>query len=156
MHTIKLKNNHSVTLYDSIHELPQSRRNEVHKATLIRQHIGNDASGYPMHLEQLNQLVANMLINARRSKKVDSVFEDGEKVLQEIKNLNIHYTEIVNKTDFKSHEFHAYIYKIDNEEIVRFDDEYVNEVSIKLEKYGLKSGMVSNALNDIKKNLIPN
>ena len=156
MKTIKLKSNHTVTLYDSIKSLPQSRRNEIEKAAMMRLHVGSSTKDQSNHLSTLNEMIGGMLRAASQSNRNDEVLNHGEKVLQQLKNMNMNYYLVMDKIDIRSHEFHALIYKIDSHVVDSQDNETVDSNLSFLEKHGLKSGMVEDLIFDIKKNLIPN
>ena len=123
---------HTVTLFESIDELPIDRFTSWNKYMMIDNSIGSTFEDIDnIHLRQLA-----------------SVIDDKQKALQQIANLRELVYSIINGVNYQHHAFCCLVHSIDGVEMSDYTDTGIKETLKRLDKIGLTN-------NDIKKKIHP-
>jgi hypothetical protein len=135
MKAVKL-NTTTINIYSSIKELPIDVRKRFDQYSIQDAGIGNSIADVDQHLEKVFTFVAN-------DKKEDA--------MEELTNMRLGIFSALSGINFKSLSFACLV--ADNND---HSDEGLTNLVSRLSDDGLTDGMVTDILDEVKKNLIPN
>ena len=142
MRTIEIKGmfggGHTVTMYDSIKDLPAERSHEFNKLILQDIGVGSTMDSIANHFSALG----NFLVNKK-----------SDEALQEAKNLHNNFYNMIQKINIKSFCFVALLYKIDNDLITDLSDEATRKTIKRISQIGMMQSEIDDIIDELKKNL---
>lgn len=141
MRSLKLTDGPELVFYTSIKELPIEVSKQFGAYMVQQAGIGSTMEDVDEHLGRITAF-----LNA--DKKDDAI--------EEAKNLRFNIFSMIAKWDYKSLAFGCLIKSVDGKQLEDRGIEGLNELIEQLSKAGLTNEMVSDVLEDVKKNLIPN
>jgi hypothetical protein len=141
MITIKIGENHEVTLYNSIHDAPIDRFQAYQKYSLLDSGVGSTIEDVNVHFQKLFQL-----LQAGKT----------EEATREATNLFYNINYALEEVNIGSYRFAALVHSIDKEPLVNLTPEGLKEALSKLANFGLTNAHVTNFLEEVKKNFILN
>jgi hypothetical protein len=130
-----------VELYNSIKELPISASKKMHSFILQESGIGNTIQDIDSRLERLM-----LFLTAG----------NNPEALEEAKNLRFALFSTISQMSFESAAFGCLVKSVNDKENTDYSQEGLQNLVAQLSKAGLSAGMVTDILEDVKKNLIPN
>lgn len=130
-----------VRLFESIYELPARLYNQFNKYMLQEQYIGSTMKDVDSHLGKFDMWL--------KQKKYD-------KLALERVNLHLNFFTAMNAFNFKHIAFGCFIHAIDHNTIDDYSEENLHLLINKLSDKGLTQKMVSDIIEDVKKNLTLN
>jgi len=140
MKTYKLKKG-SITLYQSTKEMPADLYSDLQKYLMLDAGVGCDMRSVNHHLQKWDLYASrNELAEAR----------------QERFNLQTNFFHIINNINTENFSFACLIQAIDEKPLLDYSEQNLKQVISDLSKRGLTYGLVSDTIEEVKKNLIPN
>jgi hypothetical protein len=140
MKIIQLNEAYTITLYDSIKDLPIYLMKKFENYILQAEHIGDGFEDIDTHFIKLVQL------NSAGQK--DSLFH-------ELMNLRSNIFSMVDKVDYKSLAFACLLHKVNDEEVKNYDPGSAEALLDVLSSNGLNCAEVEQYLDEVKKKLMP-
>jgi hypothetical protein len=135
MHVIDV-NNHTVTLYENVKELPIKRYVAFQKYVLLDSGVGGDIDSIGNHFSRLFQFLANRLI---------------DEATEETKNLYYNLFMIMEEINPTSRAFACIVHKIDDEIITGFSEEDVKRTVEKLAEIEITQRHIEEYVDNVKK-----
>lgn len=130
-----------IKVYSSIKELPTIRWNQLNAYLAQDMGIGSDMRSVDRHYQNLDTFIRN---------------GEWDNAKQERLNLHYNWYMIVNGISIKSRAFMCIVHSINGVEVGNLEDEDTMELALrKMEEAGATVGDMQDALDEIKKKLIP-
>ncbi len=137
MNTIKLESGTIVKLYSSIKEMPVCLAQKQNMFLIQEGEIGHTMEDLHSKADRANMFIAN---------------DRKEEAVNEITNLKLCIFSIDKEIDYTSLAFGCYIHSINDKRITDHSQENIMAIISELSNAGLTNEMVSQQLEDIKKN----
>lgn len=138
MTEIKLDNNVTVILYNSIKELPIDLSKKFNHFMLQVAGIGNTYEDIDDHLARLTEF-------AKADKK--------DELIEELKNMRFNFFAILDQWDFRSNAFACLVKSVNGLEVTDRSDEGLEKMITYLSENGLTNEKAETTISEVKKNL---
>jgi hypothetical protein len=126
---------HTVTMWETIDELPIDRFTAWNKYMMIDGALGST-------FEEIDQLHLSQFV---------SVLDDKAKAMQQVVNMRELVFNIINGINYKHHAYCCLVYAIDGVEAADYSDSGIKETLARLAKIGVSNGAVKKKILRAKK-----
>lgn len=130
-----------IEVYESIREWPQLRKHELGKLSMLDAQVGDSMDSVGKHFSEWNKFVT---------------IGDFDAANSEAKNLSNNFFYMLSGISIDSYAFVTYIHSINGERYTDLSTSGAEKALKKLKLMGLKAGMVSDQLEELKKKLTTN
>ena len=132
---------HKIEMYDSIDELPTERFFTYNRMLLIDSGIGGDMEAIDEHIGKIMRYVAA---------------DEKDKAQQELLNMRSSFYFVTENLNPKHLSYVALVHSIDGKRMTDFGDDNLRRVLKQFSEWGASRGVISRALEAVKKKLKPN
>lgn len=140
MRAIDLNNGNKIIVYESLREIPIINYINFQRALCFDLHAGSDTSDIFHHYDKLAEFIKKGM---------------NKQALEELNNIYVTAFQSINDINTRTRCFYYLIHSINEEHIVRIDDQKIDESLKVLSGYGLTIEHVDDIIEDVKKKLTP-
>lgn len=140
MKEIPLNEGNKIILYESLLEIPIINYINFQRSLCFDLHAGSDTADIFRHYDKLAEFIKKGM---------------NKQALEELNNIYVTAFQSINEINTRTRCFYYLIHSINEEEIVRIDDQKIDESLKRLSEYGLTMETVENIIESLKKKLTP-